>query len=171
VDQDDTMHAEVTTANSLGALFWISRSAQPDTTPASSTPEGPDGVHLIHTIPSGIACVYDQRVHVMLSGETLEDVLRDQYTNVDVVQALAEENDLTPNADGVVSAYVPPGDSVVIPEMCYPKSGAPSVTLASTGVPEDSAGGASINPIVVIALILIAIVVWKWVSARVIKVR
>lgn len=107
---------------------------QTGTTPVSE----PEGVHPIHVIPGGTACVRDQAERIMEPGQSFVDVLLAEYKDLDVVDALASANDLIPNDDGTVSVFVPPGVPIVIPEMCYPKEGAGSVSLQASGVPDDS---------------------------------
>jgi hypothetical protein len=168
VDQDETMDAVVTEIDAPRAFFSGARPTQQETTPTGPTLEG---VHLIHTIPSGIACVYDQAVRKAPKDQRFEVLLFKEYKNAEVAQQLAEQNDLVPNSDGVMSVFVPPGDPVVIPEMCYPKSAANAVALQPTGVPDPSGNGA-IGGLLLIAFGFGALVLaWKWVSAQIVKVR
>ena len=150
------------------------RGEQAASTPTDDVPTGsaPEGVHIIHTIPSGVACVYDQAVRTMKPGQTFEELLRLEYEDADVAQQLAQQNDLLPSSDGTMAVFVPPHEPVVIPEMCYLKEGAGSVSLQATGVPDDSSGGAALAGFVLIALAIAAVVLgWRWLTARVVKVR
>jgi hypothetical protein len=126
-----------------------------------------EGVRIIHRIPAGLACVRDEAVRTMKTGESFEELLFAEYKDVDVALDLAETNDLQPDEDGNFTVYVPPGDPVIIPEMCYPKDGADAVTLQSTGEPEQAmSGGAVLAGIIVIGLGIAALVLlWKRLSS------
>jgi hypothetical protein len=126
-----------------------------------------EGVRIIHRIPAGLACVRDEAVRTMKTGESFEELLFAEYKDADVALDLADTNDLLPDEDGNLSVYVPPGDPVIIPEMCYPKDGADAVTLQSTGEPEQAmSGGAVLAGIIVIGLGIAALMLlWKRLSA------
>ena len=167
--QGGAMPAGLTPLAPLQVLLLGARPMQDDSTPTAPSPEG---VHLIHQIPSGIACVYDQVIRTVKQDQSFEELLFAEYQNVDVAQQLAQENDLVPNADGSMTIFVPTGDPVVIPDMCYPKSSASAVTLQSTGVPDESSDHTSAAGFLLIALAVGALVLgWRWVSARIVKVR
>ena len=121
-----------------------------------------EGVRIIHQIPGGLACVRDEAVRTMATGQTFEELLFTEYKDVDVVEELADVNDLLPDEDGNYTVYVPPGEPVIIPEMCYPKQGADAVTLQSTGEPEDSLSGGSLLAGIIVIAIGIAALVLLW---------
>jgi hypothetical protein len=126
-----------------------------------------EGVRIIHQIPGGIACVRDEAVRELQPGQSFEELLYIEYKDVDVALDLADTNDLVPDEDGNFSVYVPPGEPVIIPEMCYPKQGADAVTLQSTGQPEQTlTGGAVLAGIIVVGIGIAALVLlWKRLSA------
>jgi len=73
------------------------------------------------------------------------------------VETLAQSNDLVADSEGQQPAvYVPPGDRVVIPAMCYTKSGADAVSLGAAGDPNPPS---AIGGILVFAFILIVLYV------------
>jgi hypothetical protein len=125
-----------------------------------------EGVRIIHRIPSGLACVRDEAVRTMKTGQSFEELLFAEYKDVDVVEQLADTNDLLPDENGNFSVYVPPGDPVIIPEMCYPKQGADAVTLQATGEPEQTlSGGAVLAGILVVGIGIAALVLlWRRLS-------
>lgn len=129
-----------------------------------TVPEG-EGIHLIHAIPGGIACTYDQTVRQIKADQTFTELLYTQYRDADVAEQMAEKNDLVPNSDGVMSIYLPVGTRVYLPEMCYAKSGADGMTLQPTGVPEESmSSGNMLAGVLLIALGIAAVVaLFKWV--------
>jgi hypothetical protein len=126
-----------------------------------------EGVRIIHRIPGGLACVRDEAVRTMKAGESFEELLFAEYKDADVALDLAETNDLLPDEEGNFTIYVPPGEPVIIPEMCYPKEGADAVTLQSTGEPEQTlSGGAVLAGIIVVGLGIAALMLlWKRLSA------
>jgi hypothetical protein len=126
-----------------------------------------EGVRIIHRIPANVACVRDEAVRTMKTGQSYEQLLFLEYKDADVALDLADTNDLQPDEDGNLSVYVPPGDPVIIPEMCYPKQGADAVTLQSTGEPQQTlSGGAVLAGIIVVGLGIAALVlVWKRLSS------
>ena len=121
------------------------------------------GVRPIHEIPDGIACVYDEITFPMPSDQSFMQILVAQYQDADVAQSLTDANGLNPDANGQVSIYVPTGEPVIIPEMCYPKPGAGAVTLQSTGTPAESvSGGAMVAGILLVVLLIGGLaVLWK----------
>lgn len=149
-----------------GGLASAAQGGAADSVPDSgaSIPEG-EGIHLIHVIPGGIACTYDQTPRQVKSDQTFTELLYTQYKDADVAQQMAEANDLVPNSDGVMSIYLPVGTHVYLPEMCYARSGAESVTLQSTGVPEEPMStGTMLGGVLLIALGIGAVVaLFKWV--------
>jgi hypothetical protein len=122
-----------------------------------------EGVRILHHIPDGLACVRDEAVRTMPTGQTFEELLFAEYKDVDVAEELADTNDLLPDEDGNYNLYVPPGEPVIIPEMCYPKQGADAVTLQSTGEPRQTlTGEAVVAGMIVIAIAISALVLlWK----------
>ncbi len=130
----------------------------------ATVPEG-EGIHLIHAIPDGIACTYDQTVRQIKADQTFTELLYTQYRDADVAEQMAEKNDLVPSSDGVLSIYLPVGTRVYLPEMCYSKSGANGVTLQPTGVPEESMStGSMLAGVLLIALGIAGVVaLFKWV--------
>ena len=125
------------------------------------------GVHLIHTVPDGLACVYDQAVRTVRADQTFEALLYAEYKDAEVAQQLAEANELLPGDDGTLQVYVPVGDPVVIPEMCYAKEGANAVSLQASGLPEESVSGegAAAGLVIVVMLIGGLILTWRWLSS------
>ena len=124
-----------------------------------------EGIHLIHTIPGGIACTYDQTVRQVKADQAFTELLYSQYRDAEVAQQMAEANDLVPNSDGVMSIYLPVGTRVYLPEMCYTKSGADGVTLQPTGVPEESMStGTMLGGLFLIALAIgAAVALFRWI--------
>jgi hypothetical protein len=109
-----------------------------DTTLPEAQPPTTDlGVRIIHQVPGGMACVEDQVERKVQSGQDFKALLYTQYKDADVAETMAQANDLIPNSDGAVSVYVPAGDVVIIPAMCYSKSGADAVSLGATGQPTE----------------------------------
>jgi hypothetical protein len=120
----------------LAGLRPAQEPAPTDTVGNGSEPPTTDvGVHLIHDIPGGTACVDDQVERIMKQNQSFKDLLYSQYKDAAVVETLAQSNDLLPDSEGQTAVYVPPGDRVVIPAMCYTKSGADSVSLDASGDP------------------------------------
>ena len=139
----------------LAGLRPAQEPAPTDTSGNGSQPPTTDvGVHLIHHIPAGTACVDDQVVRIVKQDQSFKDLLYTQYKDADVAETLAQSNDLLPDSQGVV--YVPPGDRVVIPAMCYTKSGADAVSLGASGDPNPPS---PIGGILVFAFILIVLYV------------
>jgi hypothetical protein len=130
----------------------------------ATVPEG-EGIHLIHVIPGGTACTYDQTVRQIKADQTFTELLFTQYKDADVAQQMAETNDLVPDSEGAMSIYLPVGTHVYLPEMCYAKSGADSVTLQPTGVPEESMStGTLLAGVFLVALGIGAVIaLFKWV--------
>jgi hypothetical protein len=93
----------------------------------SQPPTTEVGVHLIHHIPAGTACVEDQVVRVVKQDQSFKELLYTQYKDAAVAETLTQANDLLADGQGQGVVYVPPGDRVVIPAMCYTKSGAGGV--------------------------------------------
>jgi hypothetical protein len=121
-----------------------------------------EGVRIIHQIPDGLACVRDEAVRTMATGQTFEELLFTEYKDVDVAQELADTNDLLPDEAGNYTVYVPPGEPVIIPEMCYPKQGADAVTLQSTGEPEATLSGGTVLVGLIVIAFGFAALVWLW---------
>ena len=134
------------------------RPLQGESTPSNEL----EGVRIIHEIPSGLACVRDEAVRTMEAGQSFEALLFTEYKDVDVVQELADTNDLLPDEDGNFTLYIPPGEPVIIPEMCYPKQGADAVTLQSTGEPDQSLSGGAVLAGLIVVAIGIAALVFLW---------
>jgi hypothetical protein len=126
--------------------------------PVDSAP--PEGVRIIHVIPSGIACVRDEVSRAAPVNGRFEAYLSAVYGNEAVAQSLAAANGLVPNENGDVSVYVPAGLPIIIPAMCYAKEGASAVTLQPSGTPEGDSGGSSNSAawIVIIAVVILLIV-------------
>jgi hypothetical protein len=128
-----------------------------DTSGNGSQPSTTDvGVHLIHHIPAGTACVDDQVERIVKQEQSFKELLYTQYKDADVAEALADSNDLIPDSQGQGAVYVPPGDRVVIPAMCYTKSGADAVSLGASGDPNPPS---PIGGILVFAFILLVLYV------------
>ena len=107
-----------------------------DTTVSDAKPPTTDvGVRIIHQIPAGTACVEDQVERKVQQGQDFKALLYSQYKDTDVAETMAQANGLIASSDGSVSVYVPAGDVVIIPAMCYSKSGADAVSLGATGQP------------------------------------
>ena len=139
----------------------------PGTSTVTSEPPRGEGVHLIHQIPGGFACVRNQISRPLLPEETFTQLLTAYYKDADVVDALVEANDLGPDAQGAMTVYVPPGNRVVIPEMCYSKRGADAVSLQASGEPEPASAWGSVIALVVVALVVAFVVglfrrLWRW---------
>ena len=131
--------------------------APTDTTGNGSQPPTTEvGVHLIHHIPAGTACVEDQVVRTVKQDQSFKELLYTQYKDADVAETLAQSNDLVAGSQGQGVVYVPPGDRVVIPAMCYTKSGADAVSLGASGNPNPPS---PIGGILVFAFILIVLYV------------
>jgi hypothetical protein len=92
----------------------------------------------------------------MKQDQSFKDLLYTQYKDADVVETLAQANDLASDGEGQPTVYVPPGDRVVIPAMCYAKSGADAVSLDASG---DQNPPSAIGGILVFAFILIVLYV------------
>jgi hypothetical protein len=134
--------------------------APSDTAVDGSQPPTTDvGVHLIHHVPGGMACVQDQVERIVKPDETLKDLLYRQYEDPDVAETLAQQNDLVPDEQGAMTVYVPSGEPVVIPAMCYTKSGADAVSLQPSGEPEPPSpiGGFLVLAFILLILYLILI--------------
>jgi len=131
--------------------------ATADTSGDGSQPPTTDaGVHLIHDIPGGTACVDDQVERIVQQGQSFKELLYTQYKDADVAETLAQSNDLLPDSQGQMAVYVPPGDRVIIPAMCYTKSGADAVSLGASGEPNPPS---AIGGILVFAFILMILYV------------
>jgi hypothetical protein len=141
----------------LAGLRPAQEPAPTETAGNGSQPPTTDvGVHLIHHIPGGTACVDDQVERIMKQDQSFKDLLYTQYKDADVVETLAQANDLASDGEGQPTVYVPPGDRVVIPAMCYAKSGADAVSLDASG---DQNPPSAIGGILVFAFILIVLYV------------
>lgn len=141
----------------LAGLRPAQEPAPTDTSVNGSQPSTTDvGVHLIHHIPAGTACVDDQVERIVKQDQSFEALLYTQYKVADVAETLAQSNDLLPDGQQQGVVYVPPGDRVVIPAMCYTKSGADAVTLGASGDPNPPS---PIGGILVFAFILIVLYV------------
>jgi hypothetical protein len=125
----------------------------------SQSPTTDAGVHLIHHIPGGTACVDDQVERIMKQDQSFKDLLYTQYKDAAVVETLAQSNDLVADSEGQPAVYVPPGDRVVIPAMCYTKSGADAVSLGAAGDPNppSAIGGILVFTFILIVLYVILI--------------
>ena len=146
----------------LAGLQPAQEPAPADTSESGSQPPTTDiGVHLIHQIPGGMACVDDQVDRIVKQGQSFKDLLYTQYKDADVAETLAESNDLLPNSEGQTAIYVPPGDHVVIPAMCYTKSGADAVSLGAAGDPNppSALGGILVFAFILLVLYVILIAV------------
>jgi hypothetical protein len=142
----------------LAGLRPVQEPAPTDTVGHSSVRPATDvGVHLIHHIPGGTACVDDQVEWIMKQNQSFTDLLYSRYKDLDVAQKLAEQNNLVPDSQGAVTVYVPPGEPVVIPAMCYSKTGTDAVTLEASGDPAPPSPGHNLLVASVILVILYVI--------------
>jgi len=140
-----------------GGLRPAQEPAPTDTTGSGSQPPTTEvGVHLIHHIPAGTACVEDQVVRVVKQDQSFKELLYTQYKDAAVAETLTQSNDLLAGSEGQGVVYVPPGDRVVIPAMCYTKSGADAVSLGASGNPNPPS---PIGGILVFAFILLVLYV------------
>jgi hypothetical protein len=141
----------------LAGLRPAQEPAPSDTSVSGSQPSTTDvGVHLIHHIPGGTACVDDQVERIVKQGQSFKELLYTQYKDADVAETLAQSNDLVPDSQGQTAVYVPAGDRVIIPAMCYTKSGADAVSLGASGDPNPPS---PIGGILVFAFILMVLYV------------
>jgi hypothetical protein len=115
----------------------VQRPRADTTVPEAQPPTTEVGVRIIHQIPAGTACVEDQVERKVQQGQDFKALLYSQYKDADVAETMAQANDLIASSDGSLSVYVPAGDVVIIPAMCYAKSGADAVSLGATGQPNE----------------------------------
>ena len=104
------------------------------------------GVHLIHTVPGGLACVYDQAVRTVRADQTFEALLFAEYKDAEVAQQLAEANELLPGDDGTLQVYVPGGRSGRHPGDVLRQAGGQRGLLQASGLPEESVSGEGGRP-------------------------
>ena len=115
----------------------VQRPRADTTLPDAKPPTTEVGVRIIHEIPAGTACVEDQVDRKVQQGQDFRALLYSQYKDTDVAETMAQANGLIASSDGSVSVYVPAGDVVIIPAMCYSKGGADAVSLGATGQPNE----------------------------------